>query len=99
MIANNPASRDLLAGIMASNIASYDEKPCIVGGGRGLSGEKFIFGKVDRSKCKVKDGNQELITVAECVRTDGTTLSPGFVFSGSGVQPSWARESPDGNIT
>ena len=66
MIENNPASCDLLTGIMPKNIASYDEKPCIIGGGRGLSGEKFIFGKVDRSKCKVKDGNQELITVSSC---------------------------------
>ena len=53
----------------------------------------------DRAKCKVKDANLELVTAAECVRADGTALAPGFIFSGGSIQPSWARGSPDGNIT
>ena len=88
-----------MAGMLSKNIASYDEKPCVLGGGRGVSGGKFIYGRIDRAKCKVKDANLELVTIAECVRADGTPLAPGFVFSGGGIQPSWARESPDGNIT
>jgi len=99
MIKYNPASRDLVAEILPKNIASYDEKACAIGGGRGVSGGKFIYGRIDRAKCKVKDANLELVTVAECVRADGTALAPGFIFSGGGIQPSWARESPGGNIT
>jgi len=93
----NPANRELMEEIMPKNIASYDEKACAMGGGRGVSAGKFIYGRIDRAKCKVKDANLELVTV--CVRADGTALPPGFIFSGGGVQPSWARESPDGNIT
>lgn len=99
MMKYDPASQDLIAGILPRNIASYDEKPCVLGGGRGLSGGKFIYGRRDRTKCKVKDANLELVTIAECVRADGTALAPGFVFSGGGIQPSWARGSPDGKIT
>lgn len=99
MIKYNPASRHLIAEAFPENIANYDEKCCMLGGGRGVSGEKFVYGRIDRAKCKVKDANLELVTVAECVRADGTALAPGFVFSGGSIQPSWARGSPDGNIT
>jgi hypothetical protein len=99
MAKNSPASHELGAEMVPRNIASYDEKCCQIGGGRGVSQEKFVYGRCDRAKCKVKDANLELVTAAECVRADGTALPPGFVFSGSNIQPSWARESPDGNIT
>lgn len=99
MVRYCPASRNLLEEMMPMNMASYDEKGCAMGGGRGVSGGKFIYGRTDRAKCKVKDANLELITIAECVRADGTSLAPGFIFSGGGIQPSWARGSPDGKIT
>lgn len=76
-------------GIPVENIYNMDEKGCQRGGGRKLSGRKFIIPRSDRPAYRDKNDCLELITIIECVCADGCSLLPGFVFSGAKFSPEW----------
>jgi hypothetical protein len=81
--------------IPARNFFNIDEKGNQMGGGRRSSGEKCFYDREDRSKYKIRDGNLELVTIVECVCADGTSIMPGFIFSGSTINPEWATVHDD----
>ncbi|KIM59046.1 hypothetical protein SCLCIDRAFT_94999, partial [Scleroderma citrinum Foug A] len=43
---------------------------------------------------KFRSDNLELVTIIECVCADGTSLKPGFVFSGKQFHPEWFQTDP-----
>lgn len=76
------------------NIYNMDEKGCQRGGGRRGSGRKCFVPRRRRPQYKSRSANLELITIIECVCADGTSLLPGFVFSGKEFCPEWFAVNP-----
>jgi hypothetical protein len=68
--------------IPMENIYNMDEKGCQRGGGRKQSGRKYFVPRCRRPRYRQRSANLELITVIECICTDGTNILPGFVFLG-----------------
>ena len=68
-------------------VYNMDKKGCQCGGSRRSSLRKFFVSRTNRTKYQPKSANLELVTIIECICTDGTELSPGFVFSGKEFSP------------
>lgn len=83
--------------IPVENIYNMDEKGCQRGGGRKASSRKYFVPRQRRPKYRSRSANLELVTIIECVCADGTSLLPGFVFSGTQYLPEWF-EHVDDNI-
>ena len=71
-----------------------DEKGYQCGGGRKRSSKKFFMSRNKATHYKAKSANLELITVIECICTDGSSLLPDFVFSGKEFCPEWFEVDP-----
>ncbi|TFY77763.1 hypothetical protein EWM64_g6246, partial [Hericium alpestre] len=70
-----------------------DEKGVQLGGGRGMGSKKYMFGYEQQDCVTMKDSDLELVTVIECVCTDGTSaVPPGFVFKGVKMCTEWFLE-------
>ncbi|EJD05306.1 DDE-domain-containing protein, partial [Fomitiporia mediterranea MF3/22] len=77
--------------IKPSNIYNMDEK----GVQMGLAGKTRVL--VDRDQktvSQIEDGNKELVTIVECICTDGTVLKPLFIMKGARTSPSWGMNNP-----
>ncbi|TFY73539.1 hypothetical protein EWM64_g10473, partial [Hericium alpestre] len=91
----------LLCEIMAkynipwSHVWNMDEKGIQRGGGRKLQAIKYFVSRGRRPKYKLRSANLELVTIIECVCADGSSLQPGFVFSGKEFQSDWFDVHPD----
>ena len=75
--------------IPVENIYNMDEKGCQLGGGRKGRRKKYLFGRQNRDRYRVHDGNLELITVVECVSADGFALKPYIIFKGKQLRADW----------
>jgi hypothetical protein len=72
--------------IKPENIYNPDEKGAQMGVG------KSIRALVDQDQASAKvmeDGNQELVTIIECVCADGTALVPNIIFKGAQQDLEW----------
>ncbi|KAG1813133.1 uncharacterized protein BJ212DRAFT_1482604 [Suillus subaureus] len=65
------------------NVYNMDEKGIQLGGGRKCDNMKYLFSWTAKAQVKAKSDQLKLVTVIECMCVDGTSLKPGFVFSGS----------------
>ncbi|KII87308.1 hypothetical protein PLICRDRAFT_61225, partial [Plicaturopsis crispa FD-325 SS-3] len=71
------------------NVYNMDEKGCQRGGGRKANSIKYLVPRNRRPKCKLRSANLKLVTIIECVCADGSSLLPGFIFSGKELLPEW----------
>ncbi|KIK25085.1 hypothetical protein PISMIDRAFT_97377 [Pisolithus microcarpus 441] len=46
-------------------------------------------------KYRTHSGNLELVTIIECMSADGSSIAPGFVFSGKSYHKKWFKAHPD----
>jgi hypothetical protein len=77
--------------IPEENIYNMDEKGIQLGMG------KRVHAMVDRDQKTVhqmEDGNQELVTVIECVCANGTAIRPSVVFKGIRRNLEWGHNNP-----
>ncbi len=70
------------------HVYNMDEKG-IQRGRRSGEQEKYILHRSERPTYKLRSANLELITVIECVRADGETLKPAFIFPGKEFHKEW----------
>ena len=75
-----------------SNIYNMDEKGIQLGGGRKGDNMKFFFSRSQKAHVQVTNGNLELVTVIESICADGSSIQPGFVFSGTEFCLEWFHE-------
>lgn len=68
-----------------ANTYNMNEKGVQLGGGRKGAGGKYLFSREEHMKYVIHDGNLELVTIIENCCADGTSIIPGFVFSGQSV--------------
>ncbi|KAH7917210.1 DDE-domain-containing protein [Leucogyrophana mollusca] len=79
-------------GIPWENVYNMDEKGIQLGGGRKCDNTKYLYSQKQKARVKIQNVDLELVTVIECVCADGTSLKPGFVFSGVEFCPEWFDE-------
>lgn len=93
--------RDIIAkhGIKTENTYNMDEKGIQLGGGRNQSSEKGFFSADDTARYKLHSDNLELVTMLECVCADGSSLVPGFIFSGTTFEKEWFEVPGYENVT
>ena len=82
-------------GISWKNVYNMDEKGCQRGGGRKASSRKYFVPRNRQPKYKMRSGNLELVTIIECICADGSSLKPGFVFSGKEYCREWFEADND----
>ncbi|OSD08324.1 DDE-domain-containing protein [Trametes coccinea BRFM310] len=91
---------DLLRKVMEEHdipwehVYNMDEKG-IQRGRRNGELEKYILHRSERPVYKLRSANLELVTVIECVRADGESLKPTFIFPGKEFHKEWFEVDPD----
>ena len=80
-------------GIPWSHVYNMDEKG-IQRGGHKEHQYKYFVPASRRSTYKLRSANLELVTVIECVRADGESLKPTFIFPGKEFHPEWFSVDP-----
>ncbi|KAL4066801.1 hypothetical protein J3A83DRAFT_4190036 [Scleroderma citrinum] len=58
-----------------------------------------LGGRFRSQQYQIKGGSLELVTIIECVCADGTSLLPGFIFSGGTVDKWWTKIDPQIIVT
>ena len=74
------------------HVYNMDEKGVQRGGGRRLQNSKYFVPRGRRPRYRLWSSNLELVTIIECVRADGESLQPGFVFEGKEFHRSWFED-------
>ena len=77
--------------ILPENLYNMDEKGIQLGIGARITA------MVDRDQkvvYSIEDGNRELVTVIECICTDGSILHPSIIFQGLRRNSEWGRNNP-----
>ncbi|KIK77005.1 hypothetical protein PAXRUDRAFT_123848, partial [Paxillus rubicundulus Ve08.2h10] len=69
-------------GIPWENVYNMDEKGIQLGGRRKCNNTKYLYSRNQKVHVKIQSANLELVTVIKCICTDGSSLKPGFMFSG-----------------
>ncbi|RPD59929.1 DDE-domain-containing protein, partial [Lentinus tigrinus ALCF2SS1-6] len=77
-----------------AHVYNMDEKG-IQRGRRNGEQEKYILHRSERPMYKLRSANLELVMVIECVRADGESLKPAFIFPGKGFHKEWFDVDPD----
>ena len=85
--------QDLLKEYELQNIYNMDEKGCQMGGGRTRSNKKAFFACNDKARYQIPSDELELVTILECIAADGSSLAPGFVFSGGTFDLDWFKHN------
>ncbi|KAL7280360.1 hypothetical protein ACG7TL_005284 [Trametes sanguinea] len=76
------------------HVYNMDEKG-IQRGRRNVEQIKYVLHRSERPIYKLRSTNLELVTVIECVRADGESLKPAFIFPGKGFHKEWFEVDPD----
>ncbi|CDO75972.1 hypothetical protein BN946_scf184888.g22 [Trametes cinnabarina] len=76
------------------HVYNMDEKG-IQRGRRNVEQTKYVLHRSERPVYKLRSANLELITVIECVRADGESLKPAFIFPGKEFHKEWFEVDPD----
>ncbi|KAJ2965798.1 hypothetical protein NUW54_g13997 [Trametes sanguinea] len=76
------------------HVYNMDEKG-IQRGRRSVEQTKYILHRSERPVYKLRSANLELVTVIECVRADGESLKPTFIFPGKEFHKEWFEVDPD----
>ena len=63
------------------NVYNMDRKGIQLGEGRKGDNTKYLYAQSLRVQVKIQCANLELVTIIECVCTDGLNLWPGTMFS------------------
>ena len=77
--------------ILPKNLYNMDEKGIQLGIGVRITAMVDWDQKVVYS---IEDGNRELVTVIECICTDGSILHPSIIFQGLRRNLEWGRNNP-----
>lgn len=56
---------------------------------------KYFIPRNQRPQYKLHSDILELVTIIECVCTDGSSLKPGFIFPGKEHHPEWFEVDKD----
>ncbi|CEL53642.1 hypothetical protein RSOLAG1IB_06497 [Rhizoctonia solani AG-1 IB] len=72
------------------NIFNMDEKGGTVG---EVNRAKVLVRKSTRP-ILIQDGNQENVTIVECISADGTAICPTYIFKGKYVLSKWKENDP-----
>lgn len=55
---------------------------------------KVIVDRDQKAVQKIDTGNRDLVTIIECIRSDGTALHPAVVFEGKRRDLRWGENNP-----
>ena len=73
-------------GILESDIYNMDEKGFAMG---ITDSSKVLVRRTERQAFSVQAGNQDWVSLIECVCFNDDVLSPHFIFKGKGIQQAW----------
>ncbi len=80
-------------GILESDIYNMDEKGFAMD---ITDSSKVLVRRTEAQAFSVHAGNQDWISLIECVSSNGTTLPPYFIFKGKQIQQAWLDPIKDG---